>query len=187
MELIAWLKANPGKASAGMVGTGGLDQIAATYFQQKTGTRFQLVPYRGGPPIVQDLVAAHIDLWLGGAQHTFAQVRSGQLKAYAVLADSRWFAAPDVPSTTEIGLPDLVITFWFGLWAPKGTPKHVVAKINAAVAAAHADQTTRQRLRDQGVEPPSAEQRTPESFAAFHKAELEKWWPFVKSANIKAE
>jgi tripartite-type tricarboxylate transporter receptor subunit TctC len=186
-ELIAWLKANPGKASAGMVGTGGLDQIATTYFQQKTGTRLQLVPYRGGPPIVQDLVAGHIDLWLGGAQATFPQVRSGQLKAYAVLANGRWFAAPDVPSTAEIGLTDLAITFWIGLWAPKGTPKHIVAKINAAVTAAQADQTTLQRLRDQGVEPPPPEQRTPEAMGVFHKAELEKWWPFIKSANIKAQ
>jgi tripartite-type tricarboxylate transporter receptor subunit TctC len=186
-ELIAWLKANPDKASAGMVGSGGIDQIVATYFQQKTGTRFQLVPYRGGPPIVKDLVAGHIDLWLGGAQATFGQARSGQLKAYAVLANSRWFAAPDVPSTTEMGLPEVAIAFWIGLWAPKGTPKHVVAKINAAVTAAHADQTTRQGLLDQGVEPPPAEQRTPEAFAAFHKAELEKWWPLIKSANIKAQ
>jgi tripartite-type tricarboxylate transporter receptor subunit TctC len=187
MELIAWLKANPDKASAGMVGSGGIDQIAATYFQQKTGTRFQLVPYRGGPPIVQDLVAGQIDLSLGGALATFGQVRSGQLKAYAVLANRRWFAAPDVPSTTEIGLPDLAITFWIGLWAPKETPKDVVAKINAAVMSAHADQSTRQRLRDQGVEPPPPDHRTPEAFGAFHNAELEKWWPFIKAANIKAQ
>jgi tripartite-type tricarboxylate transporter receptor subunit TctC len=186
-ELIAWLKANPGKASAGMVGAGGIDQIAATYFQQKTGTRFQLVPYRGSPPIVQDLVAGHIDMWFGGAQGSYSQVRSGQLKAYAVLGNSRWFAAPDVPSAMEMGLPDLAITFWIGLWAPKGTPKDVIAKINAAVTTAQADQTTLQRLRDQGVEPLPPEQRTPEAFAAFHKAELEKWWPFIKSANIKAQ
>ena len=186
-ELIAWLKANPDKASAAMVGTGGIDQIAGTYFQQKTGTRFQFVPYRGGPPIVQDLVAGHIDMWFGGAQVTFGQVRSGQIKAYAVLANSRWFAAPDVPSTTEMEIPDLAITFWIGLWAPKGTPKDIVAKINAAVMSAHADQTTRQRLRDQGVEPPPPELGTPEAFGAFHKAEVEKWWPFIKAANIKAQ
>lgn len=186
-ELIAWLKANPDKVSAGMVGSGGIDQIAATYFQQQTGTHFQLVPYRGGPPIVQDLIAGHIDMWIGGAQATFSQVRGGQLKAYAVFAKSRWFAAPDVPSTAEAGLADLTIPFWIGLWAPKGTPKHVVDKINAAVTAAHADQTTQQRLRDQGVEPPPPEQRTPEAFGAFHKTELEKWWPFIKSANIKAQ
>ena len=126
-------------------------------------------------------------MWLGGAQVTFGQVRSGQLKAYAVLANSRWFAAPDVPSTTEMELPDLAITFWIGLWAPKGTPKDVVAKINAAVMSAHADESTRQRLRDQGVELPPPEQRTPEAFGAFHKAEVEKWWPFIKAANIKAQ
>jgi len=186
-ELIAWLNANPDKASAAMVGTGGIDQIVGVYFQQKTGTRFQLVPYRGSPPIVQDLVAGHIDMWLGGAQGTYSQVRSGQLKAYAVLSNTRWFAAPDVPSTTEIGLPELAITFWIGLWAPKGTPKDVVAKINAAVLAAHADESTRQRLRDQGVEPPPADQRTPDAFGALHKAEVEKWWPLIKDANIKAQ
>jgi tripartite-type tricarboxylate transporter receptor subunit TctC len=186
-ELIAWLKANPDKASAGMVGTGVIDQIAGTYFQQKTGTRFQLVPYRGGPPIVQDLVAGNIDMFIGGAQVSFGQVRSGQLKAYAVLANSRWFAAPDVPSTMEMGLPDLAVTFWMGMWAPKGTPKDVIAKINAAVTAAHADQTTRQRLREQGVEPPPVEQQSPEAFGAFQKAELEKWWSFIKSANITAQ
>jgi tripartite-type tricarboxylate transporter receptor subunit TctC len=145
------------------------------------------VPYRGGPPIVQDLLAGYIDLWFGGAQATFGQVRGGQLKAYAVLANTRWFAAPDVPSTMEIGLPDLAITFWIGLWAPKGTPQHVIAKINAAVRAAHADENTRQRLRDQGVEPPPAERQTPEAFGAFHKAELERWWPFIKAANIKSQ
>ena len=186
-ELIAWLKANPDKASGAMVGTGGIDQIAGIYFQQKTGTQFQLVPYRGSPPIVQDLVAGHIDMWLGGAQGTYGQVRSGQLKAYAVLGSSRWFAAPDVPSTAEIGLPDLAITFWIGLWAPKRTPEHIISKINAAVRAAHADEKTRQRLRDQGVEPPPPEQQTSAAFGAFQKAELEKWWPFIKTANIKAQ
>jgi tripartite-type tricarboxylate transporter receptor subunit TctC len=185
--LIAWLKANPDTASAAMIGTGGIDQIAGTYFQQKTGTRFQFVPYRGGPPIVQDLVAGHIDMYLGGAMATLGQVRSGQLKAYAVFGDSRWFAAPDVPSATEAGLPDLTITFWIGLWAPKGTPKDVVARINAAVGAAGADPAIRQRLRDQGVEPAIPSLQTPEAFGAFHKAEVEKWWPFIKTASIKAE
>jgi len=186
-ELIAWLKANPDKVSAAMVGSGGIDQIAGTYFQQKTGTRFQLVPYRGAPPIVQDLVAGHIDMYLGAATATFGQVRSGQLKAYTVLAKTRWFTAPDVPSIAEAGLPDLAIPFWFGLWAPKGTPKDVIAKINAAVTAAQADQGVRERLRDQGVEPPPFEQQTPEAFGAFHKAEVEKWWPIIKAANIRAE
>jgi tripartite-type tricarboxylate transporter receptor subunit TctC len=186
-ELIAWLKANPDKVSAAMVGSGGIDQVVGTFFQQKTGTRFQFIPYRGGPPILQDLIAGHIDMYLGAATATFGQVRSGQLKAYAVFASSRWFAAPDVPSTAEVGLSDLTIPFWMGMWAPKGTPKDVIGKINAAVVAALTDDAVRQRLRDQGVEPPSPEQQTPEAFAIFHKAEVEKWWPFIKSASIRAQ
>jgi len=126
-------------------------------------------------------------MWLGAAMATFGQVRSGQLKAYAVFGNSRWFAAPDVPSSTEEGLPDLTITFWIGLWAPKGTPKDVVARINAAVGVAGADPAIRQRLRDQGVEPAISSLQTPEAFGVFHKAEIEKWWPFIKTANIKAE
>ena len=186
-ELIAWMKTNPDKISAGMVGSGGIDQIVGTFFQQKTGTRFQFVPYRGSPPVVQDLVAGHIDIWFGGAFGAFGQVRDGQLKAYAVLAGSRWFAAPDIPSTAEVDLPELTVPFWMGMWAPKGTPKDVIGKLNAAVMAATADGAVRQRLRDQGIEAPSPELQTPDAFASFHKAEVEKWWPVIKSAGIKAQ
>jgi tripartite-type tricarboxylate transporter receptor subunit TctC len=186
-ELIAWLKANPDKVSAGMVGSGGIDQIAGTLFQQKTGTRFQFVPYRGVAPLVQDLIAGQIDIWFGAAFGAFGQVRGGQLKAYAVLADSRWSAAPDIPSTAETDLPELTVPFWIGMWAPKGTPKDVIGKLNTAVVAATADGAVRQRLRDQGVEPPSPELQTPEAFASFHKTEVDKWWPFIKAAGIKAQ
>ena len=186
-EFIAWLKTNPDKVSAGMIGSGGIDQIAGTFFQQKTGTRFQFVPYRGPGSIVQDLVAGHIDIWFGGAQGAFGQVRGGEIKAYAVLAGSRWFAAPDVPSTAEADLPGLTVPFWMGMWAPKGTPKDVIVKLNAAVMAATADSAVGQRLRDQGITPPSPELQTPEAFALFHKAEVDKWWPFIKAAGIKAQ
>jgi tripartite-type tricarboxylate transporter receptor subunit TctC len=185
-ELIAWLKANPNKATAGMVGSGGIDQIAGTYFQRLTGTQFRFVPYRGGPPVVQDMLAGHIDMWVGNAIGALAQVRGGQLKAYAVFSDRRWFAAPDVPTTAEFGLRELTVPFWMGLWAPKGTPRDIVAKLNAAVLAAQSDPATRQRLLDQGVELPPRELQTPEAFGAFHKAEVEKWWPFIKAAGIKA-
>ena len=186
-DLIAWLKASPNKALAGMVGSGGIDQIVGTLFQQTTGTRFQFVPYRGAPPVVQHLIAGHIDIWFGGALGAFGQVRGRQLKAYAVLAGSRWFAAPDIPSTAEADLPELTVPFWMGMWAPKGTPKDVIGKLNAAIVAATTDGAVRQRLRDQGVEPPSPELQSPEAFASFHKAEVDKWWPFIKAANIKAE
>lgn len=185
--LIAYLKQNPDKVSAAMIGSGGLDEMVGRFFQQKTGTSFQFVPYRGAAPAIQDLVARNIDIWFGGAYATLGQVKAGQLKAYAVFANERWFAAPDVPSATEAGLPDLTVPFWIGLWAPKGTPKEVIGKLDAAVVAATVDKVVRQRLRDQGVEPPSPALQTPEAFATFHKAEAEKWWPFIKAAGIKAQ
>ena len=126
-------------------------------------------------------------MWTGGATSALGQVRSGQLKAYAVFSDRRWFAAPDVPTTAEFGLRELTVPFWMGLWAPKGTPRDIVAKLNAAALAALSDATTRQRLLDQGVEPPPRELQTPEAFGAFHKAEVEKWWPFIKAAGIKTQ
>src|SRR5262245_5741670 len=186
-EFIAWLKTNPDKVSAGMIGSGGIDQIVGTLFQQKTGTSFQFVPYRGASLVVQDLIAGHIDISFGGAQGTFGQVRGGQLKAYAVLANSRWFAAPDIPSTAEADLPELTVPFWMAIWAHKGTPKDVIGKLNTAVVAATADDAVRQRMRDQGIEPPSPELRTPEALASFHKAEIDKWWPFIKRTGIKAQ
>jgi tripartite-type tricarboxylate transporter receptor subunit TctC len=186
-ELIAWLKANPDKASAAMVGTGGLDQIAGTYFQQKTGTRFQFVPYRGAAPAMQDLVAGHVDLKFDAVAASLAPVRSGQLKAYVVLDKARWYAAPEIPTIDEMGVPGTHVTFWFGMWVPKATPKPVIAKLSGAVAEALADPAVRQRVADFGAEIPPRDQQTPEAFGAFHKAEIEKWWPFIKAANIKAE
>jgi len=185
--LINWLKANPDKASLAMVGTGGLDQIVGTYFQQQTGTRFQFVPYRGGGPAIQDVVAGHVDLRFDPVSGSLAQVRSGQLKAYAVMGKTRVAAAPDIPTTDELGVPGLHVTFWFGLWAPKGTPKPIVAKLNAAVAEAFDDPGVQRRIAEFGADAAPPELRTAGGFGAFHKSEVDKWWPFIKSANIKAE
>jgi len=184
-ELLVWLKANPNKASAAMVGS--LDQLAGIYFQQQTGTRFQFVPYRGGGLAIQDLVAGHVDLKFDVAAVSLPQVRSGQIKALAVLGKNRWFAAPDVPTIDEAGVPGLHISFWHGLWAPKATPRDIVMKLNAAVRAALADGSVRQRFADMGQEPPPADQQTPEALGAYHKAEIDKWWPIIKAAGIKAE
>ncbi len=138
-DMIAWMKANPGKATAGAVGVGGPTDIAAIYFQKHTGTNFQLVPYRGGAPLVQDLVAGQIDLTFGQAANYLGHVRSGRLKAYAVLAKDRWWAAPDVPTMDEAGVPGFYSSFWHGLWVPKGTPKDVIARLHGAVVEALAD------------------------------------------------
>ena len=186
-ELIAWLKANPGKASAATIGPGSGAHMCLVYFQNMTGTRFQFVPYRGAAPAMQDLLAGQIDLFCPEAGQTLSQYRAGSIKAYAVLTQKRWFAAPDVPMIDEAGVPGLHFPFWHGLWAPKGTPKDIVATLNAAVVDALADPAVRQRLTELGHEIAPREQQSPAALAAYHKAEIEKWWPIIKAANIKAE
>ena len=187
MELIAWLKANDGKATVGIAGVGGGGDVVGTYFQKNTGTKFQFVPYRGAAPLVQDLVAAQIDLTFGQVAGHLAQYRAGQLKAYMVMAATRWPAAPDVPTIDEAGLPGLYASFWHGLWAPKGTPKEVIAKLRAAMVEALADPTVKKRFADVGQGIWSRDKQTSEALAAHHKAEIEKWWPIIKAAGIKAE
>jgi tripartite-type tricarboxylate transporter receptor subunit TctC len=186
-EAIAWLKANPGKGTVGVVGVGGPPDVAAIYFQKQTGTTFQLVPYRGGAPMNQDLIAGQIDMVFGQAASTLGSVRNGQLKAFAVLAGKRWWAAPDVPTIDEAGGPDLHSSFWHGIWAPKGTPGDVVAKLNAALVISLADPTLKKRCADIGQEIFPREQQNPQALLAQQKAQIDKWWPFMKANNIKAE
>jgi tripartite-type tricarboxylate transporter receptor subunit TctC len=186
-ELIGWLKANPDKATAATVGAAGGAQIAGLYFQQATGTRFGFVPYRGGAPAMQDLVSGQVDIMFDQAANAIGQVRNGAIKAYAVLTKERWSALPDVPSIDEAGVPSLYVSYWHGLWAPKGTPRDIIDKLNGAVVGALADPNVRQRLADVGQEVWPRDQQTPEALAAHHKAETEKWWPIIKAANIKAE
>jgi tripartite-type tricarboxylate transporter receptor subunit TctC len=186
-ELIAWLKANPGKASAGIAGVGATGHVTGIAFQQATGTRFQFVPYRGNAPAMQDLVAGQIDLMIEPSSNFLAQVRAGSLKAYAITAKTRLAAAPDIPTVDEAGLPGFHASLWYGLWVPKDTPKDVIAKLNAAVVDALAASPVRKRLAELGPEIPAREQQTPEALGAFQKAEIEKWWPIIKAANIKAE
>src|SRR5215471_15511483 len=186
-ELIAWLKANPGKASQGTAGVGSPAHVSGAYFQKETGTHFQFVPYRGAAPAMQDLVAGQIDLMFDQALNSLPHVRSGKIKAYAVTANTRLAAAPEIPTVDEAGLPGFYISVWSGMWAPKGTPKDVVAKLNAAVVDALAHPTVRQQLADLGQQVPPRDQQTPEALRAFQKAEIEKWWPIIKAANIKAQ
>jgi tripartite-type tricarboxylate transporter receptor subunit TctC len=151
-ELIAWLKENPGKAMAGTVGVGGGTVIAGIYFQKSTGTSFPFVPYRGAAPLYQDMLAGHIDFNFGPAAGSLVHVRNGNLKSYAVMARTRWAAAPDIPTIDEAGVPGLYASYWHGLWVPKGTPKEPITRLNSAVQAALADTTVRQRLADQGYD-----------------------------------
>ena len=184
-ELIAWLKANPNKASVATVGVGSAAHLCIIYFQSKTETQFQVVPYRGGAPAMQDLVAGQIDLMCAEASQTLPHLRSGKMKGFAIMSKARWPAAPEVPTMDEVGAPGMYISFWNGLWVPKGTPKDVIAKLNGAVVEGLADPAVRQRLTELGHVIATREEQTPEALGAFHKAEIEKWFPIIKAANIK--
>jgi tripartite-type tricarboxylate transporter receptor subunit TctC len=186
-ELIAWLKANPDKASVGTAGVGSGSHMGGVYFQSATGTKIQYIPYKGTGPAMQDLLAGRLDFMVDQASNSLPQVRAGKIKAYAVTAKTRLSAAPEIPTVDEAGLPGLYVSVWFAIWAPKGTPHGVVAKLNAAMQSSLADPSVRQRLADLGQEITPREQQSPEALAAFHKAETEKWWPLVRAAGIKPE
>jgi tripartite-type tricarboxylate transporter receptor subunit TctC len=185
--LIAWLKANPDKAAMGHSGFGGMSHVAGVLFQKESGTRFRLVPYRGAAPALQDLAAGHIDLQITDAATSLPGVRAGLVKALAITANARLSSLPNVPTVDEAGLPGFYVSIWFALWAPRGTSKDIIAKLNAAAVEALGDPGVRTRLADLDQVIVPREQQTPEALRAFQKAEVEKWWPIIKGAGIKAE
>jgi len=186
-ELIAWLKANPDKASAAVVGPGSPAHLCGVYFQNNTGTNFQFVPYKGAGPAMQDVMSGQVELTCLEASATRAHVQAGKLRAYALLSKSRWPGAPDVPTIDEAGVPGLYLPFWHGLWVPKGTPRDVVAKLNSAVVETLADPAMQKRLTELGVEIPPRNQQAPEALRAFLKGEIDKWRPIIEAANIKPD
>jgi tripartite-type tricarboxylate transporter receptor subunit TctC len=183
-ELIAWLKANPNKASMGVVGAG--PRLLAASIQKETGARFAVVPYRGTPPQMQDLVAGQIDLTFTTPDQ-LPLMRAGSIKAYAVTSDMRIAQAPDVPTFAEMGLPSVFWSTWYGLFAPRGTPRDIIGKLNGAAVAALADPVVQSRLVDLGVEIFPRDQQTQEALGARVKADAEKWWPIIKELGMKAE
>ncbi len=186
-ELIAWLKANGDKATAGTAGPGSGAHVAGVFFQQLTETNFSFVPYRGAGPALNDLMAGHIDIMFDQASNSLPQVKSGTVKAFAVTAPSRLASASDIPTVDEAGLPGLCIAYWHGIWAPKGTAADIVSGLSKAVMAALAEPAVRQRFAELGQEIPPPEKQSPAALRDHQAAEIEKWWPIVKSANIKAE
>jgi tripartite-type tricarboxylate transporter receptor subunit TctC len=186
-ELITWLKSNPDKASAGTSGIGGPSYMSAAFFQMRTGTRFQLVPYRGAGPALADLVAGQLDIMITPPSIALPHIRNGTLRAYAVTAKDRIGVAPDIPTTDEAGLAGFYFSVWCGLWVPKGTPSVIITRLSIAVRDALADPAVRRRLAALAIEIPSPEMLGPGALGALHRAEIEKWWPIIKAANIKAQ
>jgi tripartite-type tricarboxylate transporter receptor subunit TctC len=186
-ELIAWIKQSGDQVTQGTAGAGSASHIAGIYFQKLTGTTFRFIPYRGAGPVMQDMLAGNIDLNFDQAANSLPQVRAGQIRAYAVTAKTRLAAAPDIPTVDEAGVPGFYIAVWHGLWAPKNTPKEVMARLIEATRAALANPLVQKRLADLGQEIPALDQQTPQALRAHHKAELDKWVPLIKAANIKVE
>jgi len=184
-EFIAWLKLNP--ASAGMAGVGSSTHVAGLLFQQVAGVQFQMVPYRGAAPALADVMAGQIDLMVDVASNSLPYLPGGKIKAYAVTAATRLGSAPDIPTVDEAGLPGFYMSTWYALFGPKGMPKDVAAKLNVAAVAALADPAVGRRLADLGLDIPPRAQQSPEALATLQRAEIEKWWPIIKAANIKPE
>ncbi|MGE0037910.1 MAG: tripartite tricarboxylate transporter substrate-binding protein [Xanthobacteraceae bacterium] len=187
-ELVAWIKANPAKVSQGTVGAGTVQHLCGLSMQDMMGVRWQLVPYRGGAPAMQDLLSGQINLMCTASGSFLPLIRNNQIRAYAVTTKERIVGAPDIPTVDEAGLPGLYVSVWNALYAPKGTPKDAIDRLNTAANAALADPTIQRRVTvDMGLDMPAPNMRTPDALGALQKAEIEKWWPIVKAANVKAQ
>jgi tripartite-type tricarboxylate transporter receptor subunit TctC len=186
-ELLAWMRAKPTPTTAGTAGAGSGSHIAGLYFENVTGIKLQYVPYRGTAPALNDLVAGQIDVIVDQTSNSIAQVRAGTIRAYAVTDEKRVDSAQDIPTTDEAGLPGFHMTLWSGLWVPKDTPKAIVAKLNAAAIDALNDPGVRTKMENLGLQMPAKDQLTPEALGTWQKAEIAKWWPMLRAANVKVE
>jgi tripartite-type tricarboxylate transporter receptor subunit TctC len=184
-ELVKWMKDNPGKIN--FVNQNAAANVTGVLFEKLTGQKVQFIPYRGAGPAMTDLVAGTVDLLVVQGAVALPQIRAGKIKALANLSPQRSASMPDIPTSDESGVKGLYMSGWFGFWAPKGTPKDVIAKLNAATADALADPALQKRFSDLGLDVAPRQQQTPEGLAAFQKAEIEKWWPIIKSAGIGAQ
>ena len=186
-EFLAWLKAQSSPPTAGTAGAGSGSHIAGLYLENAAGVKLQYVPYRGTGPAMNDLVAGQIDLIVDQTSNSLPQVRAGNIRAYAITDSKRVASASDVPTVDEAGLPGFHMTLWSGLWVPKGTPKDVVAKLNAAAVDALNDPAVRKQFENLGLQMPPKDKLSPEALGSWQKAEIAKWWPMIKAANIKVD
>ena len=186
-ELLAWLKARPEPAAAGTAGAGSGSHIAGLYFESVTGIKLQYVPYRGTGPAMNDLVAGQIDMIVDQLSNSINQVRAGTIRGYAVSDTKRAESAADIPTADEAGLPGFHMTLWSGLWVPKGTPPDIVTRLNAAAVEALNDPGVRKQLENLGLQMTPKDQLTPQALGNWQKAEIAKWWPMIKAANVKVD
>jgi tripartite-type tricarboxylate transporter receptor subunit TctC len=185
--LIAYLKANPDKASVGIAGVGATGHLTGISFQRETGTKFQFVPYRGNAPAMQDLLAEQIDFMIEPSSNFKSLVGAGSVKPFAITGRTRLPSSPGIPTADEAGLPGFFASLWYGLWVPKDTPKEIIAKLNATLMQVLADSPVQKRLEELGMQITPSAQQTPEALRAFQKAETERWWPIIKASNLKVE
>ena len=185
--LIAYLKANPDKASVGIAGVGATGHLTGISFQKETGTKFQFVPYRGNAPAMQDLLAEQIDFMIEPSSNFKSLVGAGSVKPYAITGRTRLPSSPDIPTADEAGLAGFFASLWYGLWVPKDTPKDIIAKLNATMVQVLADPAVQKRFDELGIQITPLTQQSPEALRGFQKAEAERWWPIIKASNIKSE
>jgi tripartite-type tricarboxylate transporter receptor subunit TctC len=185
--MIAYLKANPDKASVGIAGVGAAGHLAGISFQKETGTRFQFVPYRGNAPAIQDLLAGQIDFMIEPSSNFKSLVTSGSIRPYAVTGRTRLASSPEIPTADEAGLPGFFASLWYGLWVPRDTPKDTIAKLNATMVQVLGDPSAQKRFEELGIQISPSDQQSPDALRAFQKAEMERWWPIIKASNLGAE
>jgi tripartite-type tricarboxylate transporter receptor subunit TctC len=184
-ELIAWIKANPDKVLQGTVGTGTAQHLCGLSLQNRIGVKWRFVPYRGGPPAMQDLLGGQINFMCTATGSFLPLVRNGQIRAYAIAAKSREESAPEIPTVDESGLPGFYVSVWNALWAPKGTSPEIISKLNAAAVKAMTDPAFHKQIVEMGLDMP--DQTTPDGLEALRKADIETWWPIIKAAGLKVE
>ena len=183
--LVAWMKAHPGDAK--FVNQNAAAQVSGLLLEKLTDTKVLFIPYRGAGPAMTDLLSGQVDLLVAQGAVTLPQIRSGAIKAIVNMSPQRSGAIPDIPTSDESGVPGLYMSGWFGLFAPKGTPRAIIARLNDAMVEALADPKVRMRFAELGLDIAPRVQQTPAGLAAFHKAEIEKWWPIIKAAGIRGE
>jgi tripartite-type tricarboxylate transporter receptor subunit TctC len=186
-ELIAYVKANKDKVTYANAGLGAASHLCGMLFMTAIQTDITTIPYKGTAPAMNDLLGGQVDFMCDQTTNTTSQIKGGKIKVYAVTTKKRVASLPDVPTAHEAGLPSFEVVVWHGLYAPKGTPKPVVASLTKALQTAIRDSNVKQRFAELGAESVAENRATPEALRSYLKAEIEKWSPVIKKAGVYAD